>query len=55
MILDIIEVIKLYPHLDELDFIVSLGTSEPAEANNAQEVNELGNFFKKGDYSASGD
>ena len=55
MILDIIEVIKLYPYLDELDFIISLDTSEPAKANNAQEVNELENFFKKRDYSVLGD
>ena len=35
VILGMIEVTKLYSYLDELDFIVSLGTGEPAEANNA--------------------
>ena len=48
IILGIIEVTKLYPYLDKLDFIVSLGTSEPVEANNAQEVNEPGKFFENG-------
>ena len=43
-----IEVTKLYPHLDEPDFIVSLGTGEPAEADNAQEVNEPGKIFENG-------
>lgn len=35
------EVAKLYPHLEEPDFIVSLGTGELTEADHAQDGDEL--------------